>query len=135
MCRQSIDMYSSVMTPPSLPSLTFIRSRGASFSSLSSFVKWQQSPDVNSSQLMSSRLLAEETSNLDKEGPAAASSPPALSARFSVTELPPPKEHSCSFSQAVVNGNINGLLFFSSFWLQTLCSIIFSCKISDMFVA
>lgn len=101
---QSIDMYSSVMTPPSLPSLTFIRSRGASFSSLSSFVKCQQSPDVNSSQLMSSRLLAEETSNLDKEGPAAASSPPALSARFSVTELPPPKEHSCSFSQAVLNG-------------------------------
>ncbi|PRQ43234.1 putative amino acid transporter, transmembrane domain-containing protein [Rosa chinensis] len=98
---QSIDMYTNVMTPPSLPSLTFMRSRGPSFSSLSSFVKGQQAPDDNSSQL-SSKLLASEAS-LEKEG-LAASSPPTLSAKNSVCELPPPKEHSCSFSQAVLNG-------------------------------
>nr|XP_011466536.1 PREDICTED: vacuolar amino acid transporter 1-like isoform X1 [Fragaria vesca subsp. vesca] len=94
---QSMDMYTNVMTPSSLPS--FIK-QGASFSSLPPSAKWQ--PDNNSSQLISSRLLASEAS-LEKEG-LAVSTPPALSARNSVAELPPPKEHSCSFSQAVLNG-------------------------------
>ncbi|XP_050382432.1 amino acid transporter AVT1D [Argentina anserina] len=98
---QSMDVYTNVMTPSSLPSLpNFIRAQGTSFSCLSSPVKWQH--DDNSSQLISSKLLASEES-LEKEG-LAVSSPPSLSARNSVIELPPPKEHSCSFSQAVLNG-------------------------------
>lgn len=103
-----MDMYTNVMTPSSLPS--FIK-QGASFSSLSPSAKWQ--PDNNSSQLISSRLLASEAS-LEKEG-LAVSTPPALSARNSVAELPPPKEHSCSFSQAVLNGSLSFLPIYFSF--------------------